>query len=67
MVRFYLAIVKDVLLFVTKTRLVTPHIRILLGGFHHSVVRQIVGKNISNGLTGAENTPLRMRLYKKCA
>ena len=44
LVRFYVAVVQDILLFGSETWMVNPRIKCLLGGFHHRVERRISGK-----------------------
>ena len=49
---FNLAIVQAVLLLGTENWFVTPRIRRMLRGFHHRVVRPILGKKLRRGRAG---------------
>ena len=42
---FYLEIVQAVLLFISETWVMTPHIMLLMGGFQYRVVRWISSKH----------------------
>ena len=42
--RLYVTVVQFILMFGSETWVVTPQIKWMLGGFHHKVVRRILGK-----------------------
>ena len=41
---FYIAVVQSILLFGSDTWVVTPHIKRILGGFHHIVAQLVLRK-----------------------
>ena len=52
LVQIYLAVVQLVMIYGSKTWVMTPHIGRVLGGFHHRVVLRLTGRRPRRGRDG---------------